>query len=187
MTEPVSRQILEVIMAELKRLEPPQAEALTNQFKVEQPALFYYLDELIQLPFGLDRDEDIFLNGNEANHIFFIGLVLWHVLNQQRGQLRPLTWEDIDDATEATELPFGEPEEPRYPDILPLLDVDAHPEPALARFLIEAVSPWRGDEDFQPIHEDNRPLMLVLFHTVLNALLRAVEKADPKRSRSADL
>ncbi|NJN94328.1 MAG: hypothetical protein HC875_09675 [Anaerolineales bacterium] len=176
MAEPVSRQTLEAIMAELKRLEPQQAEALTDQFEAEQPALFCYLDELIQLPFGLDRDEDIFLNGDETNHILFIGLVLWHVLNRQRGPLRLLTWEDIDDATEATELPFGEPEEPRYPDILPLLNVDTHPEPALARFLIEAVSPWPGDEDFQPIHEDNRPLMLVLFHTVLNALLRAAAR-----------
>lgn len=178
MAEPVSRQTLEVIMAELKRLEPPQAEALTEQFEAEQPALFYYLDELIQLPFGLDRDEDIFTSVAEENHILFIGLTLWYVLKRQRGPLRPLTWEDIDDATEETELPFGEPEEPRYPDIEPLLDVGAHPEPELARFLIEAVSPWAGDEDFQPIHGDNRPLMLVLFHTVLNALLRAVEQTN---------
>ena len=168
MADYISRQIIENVLAEVNRLAYRDPAALTNQLGAEQPVLCYYLAELDQLPFGLE--EEISFSQAEADHILYIGVVLWQILNQSRGQLHPLTWDDMDAATFETERPFADQDDPMYPDI-DLLMVDDHPEPEVVRFLVEAIRSWQGDEDFQPIRPEYRPLVLVLFHTVLNALL----------------
>ncbi len=169
MAKHISRAVIEATMQEVTRLAFQNPSVLTDQMEAEQPVLRYYLYELDQLPFGLE--EEMHLSEAEAGHIFYIGVVLWQALNQQRGPLRPLTWDDIDAATTEVEQPFAGQDDPMHPN-LDLLEVETHPEPELARFLKEAIQAWPGDEDFQPIRPEYRPPVLVLLHIVLNALLR---------------
>lgn len=142
---------------------------IVNRMTKEQPNLLAYL-------MAAGKRDDLF-DQYEAEIILFIGIVLWQVIKKNYRQFPKVKDKVLDQIEKKNEDFLEMLSSDSEGDFLSVVGemVKTYPEPELLRYISEAIFE-QDDPDDPPIREENTGLAFFYLKTVLDVILKVVNK-----------
>jgi hypothetical protein len=152
--------------------EMSESDALKmgTQMTREQPYVQTYL---------LAASQDEAFDEDEGQTVFYIGMVLWQIVKQNRQELRKITSKILDQAEKANEEALDTMASDSPADFLSASQalVEKYPEPEVLRFAVQSLmEDDEGNSDHPPIRDENLGLAFLYLKVVLDALIGQIKK-----------
>jgi hypothetical protein len=153
-------------MSQTDPLETPQ---LVEQMTKEQPLVVSFLLSLEDFPF----------KRHEREIIFYLGMVVWQMMEQSKRRLNKVTRRKLRKAEEANydlmELLASDTEADLVSATTTILN--KYPEPEVLRYIIEAITEEKEYEpDDRPIRDEYRGLAFLHLKIALDALVDSLAR-----------
>ncbi len=147
-----------------------QAQRLVEQMSEEQPAVLAYL---------LATSEQPPFNAHEGQIVFYIGMVVWQMMEQSPKPPRQVTPAALDAAEQANEAFLEALSSDTEADFFSATKtmLETYPEPEVLGYITEAIMDDEdSDPDDPPIRDENRGLAFLYLKTVLDAFIDNLDR-----------
>jgi hypothetical protein len=159
--EMISSEVVTQTWQRMSQTSVHRAPELVEQMNDEQPVVLGYLLYLEELPF----------NEYERELIFYIGMVVWQIMEQSdrqlyrvtRRKMRKAEESNIDRLEQLTSSSEGEMIEATQHLI------NTHPEPEVLRYVVEAI--MEEDEEEPGFRDENKGLAFIHLKILLDAFV----------------
>lgn len=156
---PISAEIVDATWQEMAQLTPDKIPSLVDQFGQKQPDMMVYL---------ASAGEEV-LNDYEREVLFYIGVVVWQMMEKGETPLRQLSIDDIVEAENANFSMLESFSRESEGDMIAATEksFEAYHQPEVLRYVIEAI--MEEDEENEMISEEHKGLMLIFLKTVIDS------------------
>ena len=161
----ISGEIVTQTWQRVAQAQPSDMEGLVERLKDEQPVIMAYLLGARSLPFSR----------HESELVFYIGVVVWQIMEQSERPLRRVSRKKLKQFEEANEELFERLGPGTGTDSARLTQLLAfkYPEPEVLRYIVEAIVEEPLPDD-APIRDEYKGMAYVYLKTALDALIASL-------------
>jgi hypothetical protein len=147
----------------MANMSPAQIPKLVDQMTREQPQLLAYLMAA--------SESD--LNQDEAEIVFYIGVVVWRIMRENHPAIRKVTEKLFDQVEAENEKSLVNLEEDSPADFVTAVKkfTNDYPEPEVLRYVVEALIEEDEEDESGSVGEENLGLAFIILKNVLDALI----------------
>lgn len=157
-----------------------QAQQMVEQMSEEQPVILAYL---------LAMSEQPPFNSHEGQIVFYIGMVVWQIMQQSTKRLRKVTPTQLEQAEKANETFLETLSSDTEADFFSATKamLETYPEPEVLGYITEALLDEEDyDPDDPPIRDENRGLAFLYLKIVLDAFITSRDTRHRPRQGLTD-
>jgi hypothetical protein len=159
----IPEDVVTAVWQRMASVSPAQIPKLVDQMTREQPQILAYLMAASES----DLDED------EAEIVFYIGVVIWQIMRENQPRIHKVTESLLDDVEAENEKSLRKLEQDSPGDFVSAVKkfTNDYPEPEVLRYVVEALIEEDEEENSSSVSEENLGLAFITLKNVLDALI----------------
>jgi hypothetical protein len=159
----IPEDVVTAVWQRMASVSPAQIPKLVDQMTREQPQILAYLMAASES----DLDED------EAEIVFYIGVVIWQIMRENQPRIHKVTESLLDDVEAENEKSLRKLEQDSPGDFVTAVKkfTNDYPEPEVLRYVVEALIEEDEEENSSSVSEENLGLAFITLKNVLDALI----------------
>jgi hypothetical protein len=159
----IPEDVVTAVWQRMASVSPVQIPKLVDQMTREQPQILAYL-------MAASESE---LEEDEAEIVFYIGVVVWQIMRENQPGIRKVTESLLDDVEAENEKSLRKLEQDSPGDFVSAVKkfTNDYPEPEVLRYVVEALIEEDEEEDSGSVSEENLGLAFITLKNVLDALI----------------
>ena len=161
----ITAEMVSRMLERMSAMSAREAQSIVKRMGKEQPAVLAYL---------LAMSQHKEFNKDEGQIIFYIGMVIWRIVQQQHDHREIVTETQLDEAEKANEGLLEKMASDSPGDFLSAVEamIRSYPERELLRYVTEALMEDEdGNPDNPPIRDENLGLAFLHLKIIMDALI----------------